>query len=236
MPAYPSNILCAVDFSEQSAGAVRYAATLARFSKGGLTALHVHSTEPPIYFTAGMVPELEKESKSAAAKAAAALTHFVNREGAGLPFDIRVADGNLAEAILRTAAEIGADLIAMGTHGRTGLKRLMLGSVAESVLRDSPVPVLTVRDPQCAPITRILCDPAVSGTASALAAALGAECVKQTTPDLAEALRLENAGLAVIPRTGAAAVVRHIHCPVLSVRTENEIANALSNQVQQTTR
>jgi nucleotide-binding universal stress UspA family protein len=55
--------------------------------------------------------------------------------------------GNAAEAILRLAQESHADLIVMGTHGRTGLQRLALGSVAEDVTRHSRLPVLLLRDP-----------------------------------------------------------------------------------------
>jgi nucleotide-binding universal stress UspA family protein len=55
-----------------------------------------------------------------------------------------VPDGPVAQAILDAAERYGADLIVMGTHGRTGLQRVLLGSVAESVLRRSPVPVLVV--------------------------------------------------------------------------------------------
>jgi len=60
-----------------------------------------------------------------------------------LEFHLR--EGKAAVEILRMAEEVGADLIVMGTHGRTGVGRLLMGSVAEGVLRRSPRPVLTVR-------------------------------------------------------------------------------------------
>ncbi|MGH7329756.1 MAG: universal stress protein, partial [Polyangiaceae bacterium] len=53
-------------------------------------------------------------------------------------------NGDPHDCILRVAQELGADLIIMGTHGRHGVSHLLLGSLAESVLRSSPVPVLTV--------------------------------------------------------------------------------------------
>jgi nucleotide-binding universal stress UspA family protein len=62
------------------------------------------------------------------------------------PWHVQVAIGDPADAIVRIAQEIGADLIVMGTHGRTGLQHVFLGSVAEKVVRHSPCPVLTVRD------------------------------------------------------------------------------------------
>jgi quercetin dioxygenase-like cupin family protein len=60
---------------------------------------------------------------------------------------MQAAEGNAAEEILRLAERAGCDLIVMGTHGRTGLKRLLAGSVAEEVLRKAPCPVLAVRTP-----------------------------------------------------------------------------------------
>jgi nucleotide-binding universal stress UspA family protein len=62
-----------------------------------------------------------------------------------------------ADGILQLAALKNADLIVMGTHGRSGLNRWMLGSVAERVLRESPVPVLTVRSAPHETIRRVLC-------------------------------------------------------------------------------
>jgi nucleotide-binding universal stress UspA family protein len=59
----------------------------------------------------------------------------------------RLAEGDPAEEILRAAEEEGADLIVMGTHGRGGLSRLLMGSVAEAVMRKALCPVLTVRGP-----------------------------------------------------------------------------------------
>ena len=61
-------------------------------------------------------------------------------------WDVEVAVGHPADTIVRVAQERGADLIVMGTHGRTGLQHVLLGSVAEKVVRLAPCPVLTVRD------------------------------------------------------------------------------------------
>src|SRR5262249_20777722 len=60
-------------------------------------------------------------------------------------WEVAIAGGNPADAIVRAAQERGADLIVMGTHGRTGLQHVLLGSVAEKVVRTAPCPVLTVR-------------------------------------------------------------------------------------------
>ena len=58
-----------------------------------------------------------------------------------------LASGDASDAIVDTARKIGADLIVIGTHGRTGVRRMLLGSVAETVLRAAPCPVLAIRLP-----------------------------------------------------------------------------------------
>jgi nucleotide-binding universal stress UspA family protein len=63
----------------------------------------------------------------------------------GLTVDFEEPQGDAADTVVRRAAALGADLIAMTTHGRTGLGRLLLGSVAEGVIRHAPCPVLLVR-------------------------------------------------------------------------------------------
>jgi len=62
-----------------------------------------------------------------------------------VPLETTTVEGSPAREIVDHAASIGADLVVMGTHGRSGVDRLLLGSVAERVVRSSPVPVLTVR-------------------------------------------------------------------------------------------
>jgi nucleotide-binding universal stress UspA family protein len=68
----------------------------------------------------------------------------------GLTVERHLVAGNEADEILRLASELKCDLVVMGTHGRTGLRRLLLGSVAESVMRKAPCAVLTVRAPASA--------------------------------------------------------------------------------------
>lgn len=75
-----------------------------------------------------------------------AVTAVEKRAGAaGVPIESTVTGGQAHRAILDNAAEIDADLIVMGTHGRSGLNRYLLGSVTEKVVRTADVPVLTVR-------------------------------------------------------------------------------------------
>ncbi|MFB3777270.1 MAG: universal stress protein [Bryobacteraceae bacterium] len=140
-----SNILCPVDFSDLSARALRYAAMLARLSGARLTVVYAHSFSAPSYFTTGKLEDLERQFRESLHEAEAELQRFAQKETGGLPVDARIVEAHPVDAIKKTAAEIDADLIVMGTHGRSGLNRLMLGSVAEGVLRESLVPVLTVR-------------------------------------------------------------------------------------------
>ena len=133
------NLLCPVDFSEPAAEALRYAAALASVVNGELTILHVRPASPAR--DAGSSTDNNLETFVSAVVGSGQSTRLLERSGD--PF----------QEILSAADAIGSDLIVMGTHGRTGLQRLILGSVAERVLRQSSIPVLTVpqratRDPQ----------------------------------------------------------------------------------------
>lgn len=152
-------ILCPVDFSELSALALRYAAKLAKCSGARLTALYADQFLPPPYFTESGLEELRKQLQDSARQAEAYLRKFVTATlGDSDGVDVRVEEGLPADAIRRVAAEPPSDLIVMGTHGRTGINRLMLGSVTERVLRETSVPVLAVRgDTQSLEVKNILC-------------------------------------------------------------------------------
>ena len=117
-------ILVATDFSELSAAAVKVAADLARQAGGRLTVLHV------------MMPG-EASVTDALIAIADELRNGVNVETA-------LALGDPAEEIVRHARRHEVDLVVLGTHGRTGVTRALLGSVAERVVRTSCCPVLTV--------------------------------------------------------------------------------------------
>jgi len=144
-------ILVPVDFSEPSRKALDYAATLARSFGASVDVLHVW--EVPTFVPAGSVVGagagggdvslLELVRKGAED----AMTRFV-AEAAERGITLRssrVEPGAPAHKIADLAGELGYDLIVLGTHGRTGLSRVLLGSVAESVVRHAPCPVLVVR-------------------------------------------------------------------------------------------
>ncbi len=157
------HILCPVDFGDLSGLALRYAALAARCGNARLTVAYANSFSPPPYFTESRMADLERQFRESMRDAESALRDFVGSKldaEAAAAVEVRVVEAAPADAIRRLARETSADLIAMGTHGRTGVSRLMLGSVAERVLRESEIPVLTVRGDasgEVAPPKNILC-------------------------------------------------------------------------------
>ena len=135
-------ILHPTDFTQQSSGALHLACALARDHHAGLVILHV-ATEPLLVFSEAGVPPPMDDSKDSIMEQLQAL----EVHDADLRMTHRLEEGEPAEEILRVAKLCGADLIVMGTHGRRGLARLLMGSVAERVVREAPCPVLTLRTP-----------------------------------------------------------------------------------------
>jgi nucleotide-binding universal stress UspA family protein len=138
MPAI-RRILHPTDLSETSRAAFRLACALARDSGAELRVLHVY---PPPVGGAEAVDrhrddELETTLKQKIRDAAPAA------DAPGVAVDYWIEEGAPAEVIVEVAKV--CDLVVMGTHGRTGLARVLLGSVAERVVREAPCPVATVR-------------------------------------------------------------------------------------------
>lgn len=136
-------ILHPTDFTGPSAAAFHVACALARDYRAHLVISHV-ATEPLIIFSevAGIPPMLDDSKEALMAKLMEMEVHDDT-----LHVTRHMDEGEPAEEILRTAALFGADLIVMGTHGRRGLARLLVGSVAERVMREAACPVLTLRTP-----------------------------------------------------------------------------------------
>jgi len=132
-------ILFATDFSPASNVAFNVAAALARDYHARIIAAHVIEPVHMGFSEYGgyIGPDEDREEARNLLMSIAA--------PAGVPLEHRMLEGDAAPAIVEAARETGADLIVMGTMGRTGLTRLVMGSVAEEVLRSAPCPVLTVR-------------------------------------------------------------------------------------------
>jgi nucleotide-binding universal stress UspA family protein len=138
-------ILCAVDFSKPSAAALRVSGGLAKAFNAEVIVLHAQRLDAPDYFTVAQINALKAQLRRSLRAARKYTEEFAaGYLPAGIEYSTLVVEADPVEAILRTLKKSKAGLLAMGTHGRTGLARLRLGSVAESVLRQAARPVLTV--------------------------------------------------------------------------------------------
>jgi nucleotide-binding universal stress UspA family protein len=141
-------ILMATDFSPASEAAFEEAVSLARESGAALTILHVYETP-----AGAAVPYLPVEGYleslvAARTEAEGRMRHLLSRDALrGLDVRAEVTKGLPGTHIVETATREKADLIVMGTHGRRGVARLLLGSVAAMVIAVAPCPVLTIRVP-----------------------------------------------------------------------------------------
>ncbi len=140
-------ILFPTDFSPASEAAFPYACSLARDSGSTLLIVHVDNTQFA-YLGEGMYlppptasnPEVER------------MLGEVVPKDKGVACEHRLVVGDAALEIMRVAQEANVELIVMGTHGRGGLSRLLMGSVSEAVVRSAPCPVLTLKQPAKSPL------------------------------------------------------------------------------------
>lgn len=159
------HLLVPTDFSEPANHALRYATEEAALHNAKVTLLHVQpsDTETEVYYISGAqaagagldlvsggrlvtppAPEPTVVRRDLSDEALAKL-HDLVPEACKDTWQVALAVGRPAEAVVRFAQEQHVDLIVMATHGRTGLKHVLLGSVAEKVVQLAPCPVLTVR-------------------------------------------------------------------------------------------
>jgi nucleotide-binding universal stress UspA family protein len=183
------HVLCPTDFSEFSERALRHSVAIASAQRSALTIVHVFPYAAPI--GAGMPPALVQLLGPVARKELLdRLQAFAEPAGAaGLSPQTILLEGDPAREIGRLAEVLSADMLVLGTHGRRGLGRLMLGSVTEQLLRRAPCPVLTVchgESPELgeSAIQRILCATDLQSTAGgelAHAISLAASCRAKLT-------------------------------------------------------
>ena len=142
MAAVFSKILCPIDFERDSMEALELACQLAKQNSATVCLLTVIAAPsgaaelPPV--------PLVEPNPALEAVCRERLEAIAREKLANVSHKLFVASGNAAPQILKLAREQDIDLIVMGTHGRTGVKHFILGSAAERVVRESPVPVLTV--------------------------------------------------------------------------------------------
>jgi nucleotide-binding universal stress UspA family protein len=135
-------ILHPTDFSEYSEHAFRLACALARDYGARLIALHVLVPLAVVYGEGMVIPDAGREREEVNAR-----LEKLQKMGGQVRVEPCLVEGAPVAEILRVAQETPADLVIMGTHGRTGLRRLLMGSVAEQVVRQAACPVLTVKMP-----------------------------------------------------------------------------------------
>lgn len=141
-------ILVATDFGEAAEAALRYGRALARNFNATLYVMHVADDVSARLFAGeayvGILPDVQRDVDASARKQLAEL--LVDDDPQPLPTkSVMVTSNAPALAIVQYAKDNGIDLIVLGTHGRTGIEHLLLGSVAEKILRLAPCPVLTLR-------------------------------------------------------------------------------------------
>lgn len=145
MPFPYKRILCPIDFDEFSAEALKEAAALALSSGATLYVFHAVQVNP--LTSEGAIGGLgagelyDSQLRLARTQIAEMLGELPKQ----LASEVIVQVGQAGSSIIKQASAVRADLVVMATHGRRGLKHLALGSVAEKIVRESPVPVLTVR-------------------------------------------------------------------------------------------
>lgn len=163
-------ILCPVDFSDASRHALEHATAIAGWYDARLLVLHVWTPPipvvPPLLFAEP--DHLELPTEAGREEVLARLREWTaDAQRAGRLVDVDLVTGNPAARIIEWAASYEADLVVMGTHGRGGFERLLLGSVAERVLHRAACPVLTIPPPAAStsrlPFKRLLCPVDLSG-------------------------------------------------------------------------
>jgi len=145
----PKRILCPVDFSDLSLLALKYAAAGAREYGAELTVLHAQAFDLPRYFvrseTSHLIRELSAAKKGTRDYLMSSVKEKLGKAVKHLSLRHEVLDADPLDAILDVAEKRKIDLIVLGTHGYGRVKRLLLGSVAENVVKGATVPVFLVR-------------------------------------------------------------------------------------------
>jgi nucleotide-binding universal stress UspA family protein len=141
------HLLVPTDFSDASRAAVKYGVAFAETFGGTLHLLHVPETVTGADPLALEIPERSTIERAIEASAWDQLRRVLTpNEQARITVELWIEWGSPVDEIIRYAKEHAIDMIAMGTHGRGGVERLLLGSVAEHVVRHAPCPVLTVHN------------------------------------------------------------------------------------------
>jgi nucleotide-binding universal stress UspA family protein len=142
-------ILCPIDFSDFSRHALDHAVAIARRYESTLTLLHIYPLMPSMALAPGtpVVPVVVPTPGDLEALRVSMQRFAESEAGGSVPMQFDIGEGEAAAEILARARAMPSDLIVMGTHGRSGFERLVLGSVTEKVIHKASCPVLTVPRP-----------------------------------------------------------------------------------------
>lgn len=161
-------IVVPTDFSELATGALSLAQEIARASGGEIDVLYADPFLPPPHFTSAQISAVADELRESKHLAEQELERYTAEHLAEAVRNRSVViEGLPVPSIVTWSETHDADLIVMGTHGRSGINRMMLGSVTERVLRETSVPLLTTRSApaKAGPIRSILCPVNFTGAA-----------------------------------------------------------------------
>jgi nucleotide-binding universal stress UspA family protein len=170
----PQKILCSLDLTPASEGILRWAGLFAQAFGSHLEIVHADWSDAPYFFTEGQIGNLVAEAAHRRKTLSRQLHHLAEKVlDSRVPFSTSVLDGAAVDAILDHIRITPPDLIVIGSHGRSGLDRLLLGSVAENIARHAECPTLIVKGtalsadaPQLDPqVHKILCPVSLADTA-----------------------------------------------------------------------
>lgn len=225
----PKLILVPTDFSAPAARALRYAAALGARLEAHLLVIYADPFVPAFDFVISEAVAVHIPQDDLIAAARENLQTFAETNiSTAMPYDVRVVVGTPTDAIVAQVRESGANLIVMGTHGRTGLRHLLFGSVTEAVMRVAPVPVIAVHGatPETAPMLVVVGSRATAEGRAAveyagvLADAENARLIEVSEPELILTALREGADLIALgvgEKDVQEQVVQHSNCAVLAV-------------------
>jgi nucleotide-binding universal stress UspA family protein len=159
-PFQPKLIAVPTDFSETSAHALRYASALAKRFGSHLLVIHADPFIPPIDASGTAVNAFSQDVREMIEKSRERLElHAEQNIHPAVPYHAVIVVDSPVNAIIEHACDAGADLIVMGTHGRMGISRLIVGSVTEGVIRSATTPVIAVNSStaETAGVHKVLC-------------------------------------------------------------------------------
>ena len=145
MAKFIKKILWTTDFSDEAQEALLYANSFAKTFNAEIVALHVVPEISPVLYDAAQVVKGELEKRAAYVKEQTQKKFDALKKAKNLQFDTLIKEGNAAKKIIATAEEEEVDLIVLGRRGLSVIEKLFIGSVANQVLRSSPVPVLLTK-------------------------------------------------------------------------------------------